>query len=297
LSINEIWAFQNPTLLSIAISKGWSLRQLDINNTFLHKDLNETVYMTQPPGYVNSDLPHHVCRLKKALYGLKQAPRAWFHRLREFLLAHGFVSSQSDSSLFISTTHGETMYLLVYVDDIIVTGTSQSFITRLFTDLHNTFTIKDLGNLSFFLGIETTHLPTGLHLSQTRYIDDLLIRARMSDAKPVVTPMQYGLQLTKDGSDPMADPTMYRSVVGALQYVTITRPKITFVVHRASLFMHSSTEQHWTTVKHILQYLKEQLIMASYCVNIPTSLFKSSLMLTGQTILMTDDLLQVTVSF
>lgn len=244
------------TLLSLAISKGWSLRQLDVNNAFLHGNLEEVVYMAQPPGFVNPDLPTHVCRLKKALYGLKQAPRAWFHRLRDFLISHGFTCSQSDSSLFLKRSSHEAVYLLVYVDDIIITGTSPTLIDHITSSLHATFTIKDLGCLSFFLGIEAISTSSGLLLSQNRYIGDLLHRAKMDGAKPVATPMQTGLQLSKSDGDPFSDTHLYRSIVGALQYVTITRPEIAFAVNRVSLFMHEPTDIHWSAVKRILRYLK-----------------------------------------
>jgi Reverse transcriptase (RNA-dependent DNA polymerase) len=150
------------TLLSLAISKGWSLRQLDVNNAFLHGDLNEVVYMAQPPGFVNSDFPNHVCLLKKALYGLKQAPRAWFYRLRDFLASLGFLTSKSDSSLFIKCTARDVVYLLVYVDDIVIIGTSPSLVDHLISSLHATFTIKDLGCLSYFLGITATRSDSDL---------------------------------------------------------------------------------------------------------------------------------------
>ena len=111
-------------VLNIAISHGWSLRQLDINNAFLLGRLTETVYMAQPPGFTDSDHPKHVCKLCKAIYGLKQAPRAWYHELRQFLLASGFKNSYADTSLFVLNTGGTLIYLLIYVDDIILTGNS-----------------------------------------------------------------------------------------------------------------------------------------------------------------------------
>jgi Reverse transcriptase (RNA-dependent DNA polymerase) len=114
--------------LSIGLSQGWSLHQLDVNNAFLHGDLEETVYMEQPPGFVNHVHPYHVCKLKKAIYGLKRAPRAWFSRLKFFFQILNFSSSQSDPSLFILNTAELTLYLLVYVDDIIITGTNSAAI-------------------------------------------------------------------------------------------------------------------------------------------------------------------------
>ena len=108
-------------VLSIAVSRGWSLRQLDVNNVSLQGHLLENVYMSHPSGFVDKDNPSYVCKLNKAIYGLKQAPRAWYHELRIFLLQFGFQNSYSDTSLFVFHVDGHTMYLLVYVDDLIIT--------------------------------------------------------------------------------------------------------------------------------------------------------------------------------
>lgn len=113
-------------ILSIAVSKGWSLRQLDVQNAFLHGVLEEEVYMRQPPGYVDDLHPNYVCKLDKALYGLKQAPRAWYAWLCEKLVALGFVPSKADTSLFYYNKGRHTLFILVYVDDIIVASSSKS---------------------------------------------------------------------------------------------------------------------------------------------------------------------------
>ena len=132
------------------MSRGWKLRQLDVKNTFLHGVLEEEIYMKQPPGLENPDTPHHVCRLDNALYGLKQAPRAWFSRLNSKLYALGFTPSKTDTSLFLFHQSGITIYVLVYVDDIIVTSSSDQAVSTLLRDLNDNFAIKDLGELHFF---------------------------------------------------------------------------------------------------------------------------------------------------
>ncbi|GJW06273.1 uncharacterized mitochondrial protein-like protein [Tanacetum coccineum] len=171
-----------------------------------------TVYMEQPPGFIDPQFPNHVCKLSKALYGLKQAPRAWFHRLSSFLLAHGFVCSRADTSLFVFTKDSCIMYFLVYVDDLILTGNNESLLTSFTTRLNQEFAIKDLGDLSYFLGLEV----------------DLF----------------------------SANPTLYRSLVGALQYLTITRPDLSYAVNQASQFLHAPTDAHFQSVKRILRYVK-----------------------------------------
>ena len=105
-------------VFALAVHHGWEIQQIDINNAFLHGKLHETVYMNQPQGFVNTNLPTHVCRLNKAIYGLRQAPRAWFARLRASLLKYSFLNSIADTSLFFTRKHGKLLLLLVYVDDI-----------------------------------------------------------------------------------------------------------------------------------------------------------------------------------
>ncbi|KAJ3708562.1 hypothetical protein LUZ61_012267 [Rhynchospora tenuis] len=221
------------TVLSIALSLHWPCHQLDVNNAFLHGDLEETVYMSQPPGFADLNFPDHVCKLKKAIYGLKQAPRAWFSKLKQFLLSHNFISSQADNSLFILHKGATTIYLLVYVDDIIITGNDNVAIHTLMKSLDDQFSIKNLGQLNYFLGIEVIHHNSGMHLSQTRYLSKLLEKALMHTAKPCNTPMQAGNQLSKFSGTKLQDPQQYRQIVGALQYATITRPDLTFAVNKA----------------------------------------------------------------
>jgi hypothetical protein len=244
------------TVLSIAISSGWPLRQIDIQNAFLQGTLTEQVFMTQPPGYHHLSYPHHVCKLQKALYGLKQAPRAWFSRLSNRLIALGFHGSRSDSSLFIYKDSRITMYVLIYVDDIIITCSQPSAIDELLKSLTADFAVKDLGNLNFFLGVEVIPNPQGAMLSQQRYILDLLTRTKMVDAKPVTTPMASSTNLSAFDGEPFPDHTLFRSTVGALQYLSLTRPDIAFCVNKLSQFMHKPTLLHWQSVKRLLWYLK-----------------------------------------
>ncbi|XP_034684182.1 uncharacterized mitochondrial protein AtMg00810-like [Vitis riparia] len=212
--------------------------------------------MSQPPGYFDTQFPNRVCRLKKALYGLKQAPRAWFQRLSSTLLQWGFNMSRTDSSMFLHFGQTTTLIVLVYVDDIIITGNSSTQISSFIAKLDSVFALRDLGQLSFFLGIEVSYNEGSMNLSQTKYISDLLHRTEMFDTKPAKTPGVVGKNLFKFDGDPMADVTHYRSVVGALQYVTLTRPDIAFVVNKACQFMQQPTTAYWLLVKRILRYLR-----------------------------------------
>ena len=242
-------------MLTVALTKGWPIRQLDVNNAFLNGDLHEEVYMVQPPGFEDPVHTQHVCRLHKSLYGLKQAPRAWFEKLQLALVNLGFISSKSDHSLFFQVTSTHSMFVLIYVDDILVTGSDRTQVECLISQLGSTFPLKDLGHFHYFLGLQATMTKEGLHLSQTKYIKDLLCKAKMQNAKSSSTPMTSGLRLTNYGSDPVQSAQFYRSIVGALQYVTITRPELAYSVNKVCQFMHKPLEAHWVAVKRILRYL------------------------------------------
>ena len=147
---------------------------MDVNNVFLQGSLTDTVDMVQPPGFINSQTPTHICKLNKPIYGLKQAPRAWFIELFTYLVSYGFRNSISDSSLFIYHKQDIRLYVLVYVDDIIVTGSSDKVINAFITSISSRFLLKDLGPLTYFLGVEVTPTKLGLHLTQAKYVSDLL---------------------------------------------------------------------------------------------------------------------------
>ncbi|KAJ1698432.1 hypothetical protein LUZ63_006944 [Rhynchospora breviuscula] len=242
-------------ILSLAVSSHWPIRQLDVHNAFLHGDLQEQVYMSQPPGFLDIEHPDYVCLLSKSLYGLKQAPRAWFQKLSSALLAIGFSASNYDPSLFIANHNSHTLLILVYVDDILVTGSSSSMISTCIAQLQEQFSLKDLGPLHYFLGIEAVLQSDGLLLTQTKYIKDLLLKTKMHNAKSCTTPIATYITLSKEEGEPFDDPHLYRSVVGALQYATLTRPDISYAVNKVSQFMQSPTIIHWTAVKRILRYL------------------------------------------
>jgi hypothetical protein len=179
-------------ILSIATSLQWPIRQLDVKNAFLHGFLDEEVYMDQPPGFKDPEKPGYVCCLKQSLYGLKQAPRAWFLCLSSFLHRLGFKGSRADSSLFICHSNSYCMYILVYVDDIILTGTPNAPFRHLLENLNKGFAMKDLGPLHYFLGIEAHSSADGLYLTQSKYIHELLSRNSMLDCKPASSPMTSG---------------------------------------------------------------------------------------------------------
>ncbi|RVX04964.1 Retrovirus-related Pol polyprotein from transposon TNT 1-94 [Vitis vinifera] len=244
-------------LLSLAANLDWSLHQLDVKNVFLNGDLEEEVYMDIPAGLETTSNFNKVCRLRKSLYGLKQSPRAWFERFTKVVKGYGFVQCQSDHTLFVKHfPEGKLAIIIVYVDDIILTGDHEEKIDLLKKLLTKEFEIKDLGNLKYFLGMEIARSKKGIAVSQRKYVLDLLNETGMLGCKPAETPMDTTVKLEEsDGSAPV-DKGRYQRLVGKLIYLSHTRPDIGFSVSVVSQFMNNPTEKHMTAVIRILRYLK-----------------------------------------
>jgi histone deacetylase 1/2 len=248
-------------VLSLAISRDWCLRQVDVSNAFLHGFLTEDVYMQQPPGFEDDRHPSYVCKLQRSIYGLKQSPRAWYARLSQLLHQLGFVSSKADTSLFIFSRSGVHIYMLVYVDDIVIAGSTPEVVDRLVRSLSDSFPIKDLGKLDYFLGLEASYNSGGMTITQRKYALDLLHRVNMENCNSTTTPLPTSERLSSAtgtllGAD---DSFRYRSVVGGLQYLTLTRPDISFAVNKVCQFLSQPTDVHWEAVKRILRYVKGTL--------------------------------------
>jgi Reverse transcriptase (RNA-dependent DNA polymerase)/Integrase core domain/gag-polypeptide of LTR copia-type/GAG-pre-integrase domain len=240
-------------LMSIATNHGWDLFQMDVKNAFLQGDLEEEVYMTPPPGYCETS---KVCKLRKAIYGLKQSPRAWYAKLSTFLIEHNFKKSTADCSVFIEKNDNSSTIILVYVDDIIITGNNNQRIKEVKEMLKGKFDIKDLGKLSYFLGIEIAHSTKGLFLSQRKYTLDLLKETGKLGTKPATSPMETNIKLNTEDGKPLSDISQYQRIVGKLIYLTVTRPDITFAVSTVSQFMHAPRTCHMEAINRILRYLK-----------------------------------------
>ncbi|KAI5318095.1 hypothetical protein L3X38_037803 [Prunus dulcis] len=247
-------------ILGLAVNFQWELRQLDVKNAFLHGELQEEVFMKQPQGFVDSQYPNHVCKLQKSLYGLKQAPRAWNAKFTSYLPTLDFSVSHSDPSLFVKKTEVAVVILLLYVDDIIITGSDPSLVTSVIQALSEVFELKDLGKLKYFLGLEVQYHSGGkIFVNQAKYARDLIKKASMDTCKPCSTPSKPHHQVLKDEGTPLPNPTLFRSIVGALQYLTFTRPDIAFAVNTVCQFMHSPTDVHLSLVKRIIRYLQGTL--------------------------------------
>uniref|UniRef100_A0A2N9F3K8 Integrase catalytic domain-containing protein n=1 Tax=Fagus sylvatica TaxID=28930 RepID=A0A2N9F3K8_FAGSY len=233
---------------------------MDVKNAFLNGELTEEVYMQVPPGFSQPlGFSPKVCRLRRALYGLKQAPRAWFAKFSSTISQHGFSASSYDSALFFRRSdHGITL-LLLYVDDMIITGDDVQGIQDLKRFLGQHFEMKDLGHLSYFLGLEVSSSSNGYYLTQAKYTSDLISRAGITDSKIIDTPIEYNNRLNTHDREPLPDATLYRQLVGSLVYLTVTRLDISYAVHIVSQFMAAPRSLHYAAVLRILRYLKGTL--------------------------------------
>ncbi|GKD06045.1 ribonuclease H-like domain-containing protein [Tanacetum coccineum] len=217
------------TVLSLVASRHWSIHQLDVKNAFLHGDLSKTVYMHQRSGFWDSVHPDYVCLLQRSLYGLKHAPQAWFQWFASYITLVGFSHSRCDSLIFIYKQGTDTAYLLLYIDDIVLTASSECLLQQIISSLHQEFAMTDLGSLNYFLGISVTCDSSRLFLSQKKYALEILDKAHMDNCNPSRTPIDTESKLGSDG-DPISKLTPYQSLAGSLQYLTVTRQDISYAV-------------------------------------------------------------------
>ncbi|KAK9082407.1 hypothetical protein Syun_031825 [Stephania yunnanensis] len=230
-------------VITIALAKQWPICQLDVKNAFLHGIIAEDIFMEQPPRMVDPLYPTHVCKLKRAIYGLKQTPPAWFDRFSSFLLNYGFFCSLADPTLFIFHSDYGSLILLLYVDDMLLTGSTFAIVNSFIQILSNEFAMKYLGPIHHFIGIEVFTTSNGLHLSQSHYALTILEKSNMVDCKPMNTPIESRPDPLNNNT-PVEDQSDFRSIVGALQYLTLTRPDLSYSVNYVSQFMHAPTLGH-----------------------------------------------------
>eukprot|EP00253_Pinus_taeda_P026176 PITA_26176 len=199
---------------------GWKIHQMDVKTAFLNGFIQEEVYIEQPQGFEVHGKESHVLRLKKVLYSLKQAPRAWYSRIDTYLQGMGFTKSEADLDLYFIVIGEEPFILVLYVDDLVITGGGH-----------------------FFLG-------------QGKYIVDILSRFHMEDCRPMSTSMITNWKKLHASDSELVDPTLYRQLIGSLMYLVNTRPDICFAVNTMSQFMCEPRKVHWVAAKHILRYLQ-----------------------------------------
>jgi len=189
---------------------------VDVKNAFLHGQLHETVYMHQPMGFRDPIHLDYMCLVKKSLYGLKQAPRAWYQQFANFVSTIGFSNSASDHLLFVYHKGNDMAYILLYVDDIVLTTFSDALRQSIMSLLASEFSMKDLGPFGYFLGITITRHTGGLFLCQRQYAEDIIKQAHMNFCKSAPTPVNTKCKLSVSSGSSYENPTLYRSLAGAL---------------------------------------------------------------------------------
>ena len=241
---------------SLAANQDWPLHQLDVKNASLNGNLEEEVYMEIPLGLETSFNNNRSCKLKKSLYGLKQSPRAWFGRFAKSVTKQGYTQCQADHTLFVKfSSKKKIVVLIVYVDDIILTGDYEEELLGMKKHLAKEFEIKDLVYLRYFLGMEVARSKKGIFVSQRKYVLDLLKETGMLGCKPADTPMDSTKKIETEKDSAPVDRGRYQRLVGYLIYLSHTRPNIGFFVSVVSQFMNNPIQEHMEAVNIILKYL------------------------------------------
>ena len=213
--------------------------------------------MKQPPGFEVKGQESKVYRLKKALYGLKQAPRAWNKRIDSFLIKAGCTKCVSEHGVYVKgSSKSDHIILCLYVDDLLITGANEKENMKFKSMLMKEFEMSDLGNLSYFLGMEFKFTDRGVFLHQKKYAEDILKRFKMANCNPAITPMETGLKLSRESPGELVDATLYKQIIGSLRYLCNTRPDISHSVGLLSRFMEQPRSCHLLAVKRILRFIR-----------------------------------------
>jgi hypothetical protein len=242
-------------LLALAAQEGWQVHHMDVKSAFLNGELKEEVYVHQPVGFVIVSQEVKVLRLRKVLYGLRQAPWVWNSKLDDTLKKMNFIQSEHEHAIY-RHSHGNDILLVgVYVDDLVITGSSLAAVEEFKEEMKRAFLMSDLGLLSFYLGIEVRQDVGGITLRQAHYAKKILEMVAMADCKAAATPKEERLRLSRDSMAEEVDATLYRRIVGSLRYLIHTWPDLRYAVGYVSWFLERPTEEHFQAVKKILRYI------------------------------------------
>ncbi|KAI3503921.1 hypothetical protein L1887_32413 [Cichorium endivia] len=251
--------------MAIAAYYDYEIWQMDVKTPFLNGYLEEDVYMEQPEGFVDPDNQKKVCKLKKSIYGLKQASRTWYHRLDENIKKFGFSESPDEPCVYIKASGSKIIFLILYVDDILLIGKDIPTLKETKAYLSKSFQMKDLGDAAYILGIriyrDRSQILIGL--SQSSYIDKVVKHFSMENSKRGIVPMLPGTILSKTDCPSLDDEIKrmsripYASAVGSIMYaMTCTRSDVAYALSMTSRYQANPGEKHWMAVKNILKYLR-----------------------------------------
>lgn len=247
-------------LIALIAHHNWKIYQLDVKSAFLNGILEEEVYVQQPEGFIMEGEESKVYRLKKVLYGLQQAPRAWNARIDGYLHQNGFTKCPYEHVVYMKKNHrGEFLIICLYVDHLLYTGNSSEMFKEFKQSMFREFDMTDNGLMSYFLGIEVKQQHDGIFVSQKKSMKEILEKFKMESCNSVNTPVETSIKLSKEGDDRVIEPTLYKSLVGSLRYLTITRPDIVYGVGLVSRYMEKPMQTHWLAANRILRYLKGTL--------------------------------------
>ncbi|GJZ91112.1 putative ribonuclease H-like domain-containing protein, partial [Tanacetum coccineum] len=242
--------------LAFASYMGFIVYQMDVKSAFLYGKIDEEVYVSQPPGFLDPKNPQKVYKVVKALYGLHQAPRAWYATLSTFLLKNGYRRGTIDKTLFLKKDKHDIILVQVYVDDIIFGSTKKSWCDEFEALMKSRFQMSSMGELTFFLGLQVKQKPDGIFISQDKYVAEILKKFDFANVKTASTPIETQKPLVKDEEASDVDVHLYRSMIGSLMYLTASRPDIMFAVCACSRFQVTPKSSHLSAVKRIFRYLK-----------------------------------------
>ena len=231
------------------------IHHLDVKSVFLNVEIEEVIYVQQPEGFVVKGKEGHVLWLRKALYGLKQAPRAWYFKLHTCLISLSFVKSNHEKYLYLKQSGIDTLTVGVYVDDLIVTGSSTEVIKTFKAEMKLRFEMSDLGSLSSYLGLEVKQEDNYIFLSQNAFAQKILEYARLTECNVVSTPLEARAKFICNEESDRVNVTTYRSLIGSLRYLTHTRPDLLYSVGILRC-MEKPSEEHLNVVKRVIRYLK-----------------------------------------
>ena len=254
-------------IMQISAENKLMVHHLDVKTAYLNAPIDCEVYIAQPEGYTEKrEGENLVWKLNKSLYGLKQSGRNWNFVLSEFFQKHNFKKSNIDPCLFHKQDENNKMYIVIWVDDIVVSASTEGELNATKSLLKKEFRMKDLGPISYFLGIQFHQDPITyiIEMNQSHYLKGVLQRFNMADCKPKTTPCEVNLQVYDDNQDSSSDKTQdtrrYREIVGSLVYaMTCSRPDLAWIVTKLSQHLNNPTEADWITIKHVLRYIKGSL--------------------------------------
>eukprot|EP00257_Ricinus_communis_P027923 XP_025015337.1 uncharacterized protein LOC112536724 [Ricinus communis] len=244
-------------LLSFAAQMGWKVFHLDVKSAFLNGELKEELYIEQPEGFQMREREDEVYKLRKALYGLKQAPRAWYQKIDAHLMQQGFKRNDNEATLYLKQEDGELKIVVsLYVDDLLVTGSQEEAVSELKKQMESVFEMFDLGLMNYFLGMEIHQCSSGIFISQKKYALDVLKKFKLEACKEVVTQIAQNEKLSKNDGEKLENPTVYRSIVGSLLYLSTTRSDLMYPASLLSRFLSYPTSVHLGVAKKVLKFLK-----------------------------------------